>query len=144
MEYSLGSRLKSAWNAFLNRDPTGYYRASGSSYSIRPDRPRLTRGNERSIVTSVFNRIALDVANLMYVHCMLDEDGRYISDRESGLNDCLSLSANIDQTGRAFVHDVALSLFDEGYIAILPTDTTDNPNHTNSYDILSMRTGKIL
>lgn len=142
MEINIGSRLKHAFNAFMNRDPT--YTPTGSSYSIRPDRPRLSRGNERSIVTSVFNRIALDVANIDIKHCRLDENGRYVEDIDSGLNNCLDLEANLDQTGRAFIQDVVMSMLDEGCVAIVPVDTTLNPKITNSYDILSMRTGKIL
>lgn len=142
MEINIGSRLKHAYNAFMNRDPT--YTPTGSSYSIRPDRPRLSRGNERSIVTSVFNRIALDVASIDIKHCRLDENGRYVEDIDSGLNNCLDLEANLDQTGRAFIQDVVMSMLDEGCVAIVPVDTTLNPKITNSYDILSMRTGKIL
>lgn len=142
MEINIGSRLKHAYNAFMNRDPT--YTPTGSSYSIRPDRPRLSRGNERSIVTSVFNRIALDVASIDIKHCRLDENGRYVEDIDSGLNNCLDLEANLDQTGRAFIQDVVMSMLDEGCVAIVPVDTTLNPKVTNSYDILSMRTGKIL
>lgn len=142
MEINIGSRLKHAYNAFMNRDPT--YTLTGSSHSIRPDRPRLSRRNERSIVTSVFNRIALDVASIDIKHCRLDENGRYVEDIDSGLNNCLDLEANLDQTGRAFIQDVVMSMLDEGCVAIVPVDTTLNPKITNSYDILSMRTGKIL
>lgn len=142
MEINIGSRLKHAFNAFMNRDPT--YKPTGSSYSSRPDRPRLSRGNERSIITSIFNRIALDVAGIDIKHCRLDENNRYIEDIKSNLNECLSTEANIDQTGRAFIQDVVMSMFDEGCVAIVPVDTTINPKITSSYDILSMRTGKIL
>ena len=144
MEMRFGSRLKHAWNAFLNRDPTVVYRDIGMGYSNRPDRSRLTRGNERSIVTSVYNRIALDVAAIGIRHCRLDENGRFISDMDSSLNNCLTLEANIDQTGRSFIQDVVMSLLDEGCVAIVPVDTSDNPNITGSFDILSMRTGKVL
>lgn len=144
MEMAIGSRLKHAWNAFLNRDPTYYSRSIGPGYSLRPDRPRLSRGNERSIVTAIFNRIAMDVAEVNIKHCRLDENGRYIKDMRTGLNDCLNLEANIDQTGRAFIQDVVMSMLDEGCVAIVPIDTTFDPKSTNSYDILSMRTGKIL
>ena len=145
MESSFTSRLKHAWNAFTNnRDPTVIYRDVGGGYARRPDRPRLTRGNERSIVTAIFNRIALDVAALTIQHVQLDEDGRFISVVNSGLNSCLTLEANIDQTSRAFIQDAVMSLFDEGCVALIPIDTTFNPNVTDSYDILSMRTGKIL
>lgn len=144
MEQSFGARLKSAWNAFRNRDPTDYYRDIGSGYYYRPDRPRLTRGNERSIVTAIYNRIALDVASLEIKHCRLDENGRFIENIKSGLNNCLSLEANIDQTGRAFIQDIVMSMLDEGCVAVVPVDTTVNPSVTDSYDILSMRTGRIL
>ena len=144
MELSIGSRIKNAWNAFTNRDPTRWYQPVGSGYSRRPDRPRLSRGNERSIITSIFNRIALDVASVGIKHCRLDKNGRYIEDVNSGLNECLNLEANIDQTGRAFIQDVVMSMLDEGCVAIVPVDTTADPKITNSYDILSMRTGKIL
>lgn len=144
MELTIGSRLKNAWNAFTNRDPTRWYESVGSGYSSRPDRPRLSRGNERSIITSIFNRIALDVASVGIKHCRLDENGRYIEDINSSLNECLNLEANIDQTGRAFIQDAVMSMLDEGCVAIIPVDTTANPKITSSYDILSMRTGKIL
>lgn len=145
MEIAIGSRFKHAWNAFVNnRDPTVYYRDTGPGYSYRPDRPRLARGNERSIVTSVYNRIALDVASINIQHCKLDEDGRYLRTIDSSLNKCLNLTANIDQTGRAFVQDIVMSMLDEGCVAIVPVDTTADPKLTDSYDILSMRTGKIL
>lgn len=138
-----GERLQHAWNAFFNRDPTIVQRDMGYSYSYRPDRPRLSRGNERSIVTSIYNRIALDVASVSIQHCNLDEHGRFLDTRDSKLNECLSLSANIDQTGRAFMQDVVMSMLDEGCVAIVPVDTDVNPDDTSSYEILSMRTGKI-
>lgn len=144
MEINLGPRLKNAWDAFFNRDPTTYYRDGGMSYSYRPDRPRLTRGNERSIVTSVYNRIALDVAALTFQHVQLDDNGRFSSVIDSGLNRCLNLSANIDQTGRAFIQDVVVSMLDEGCVAIVPTKTSANPLLTESYEIGCIRTGKIL
>lgn len=144
MEQSLGSRLRHAWNAFRNRDPTVNYEDGGASYYRRPDRIHLTRGNERSLVTSVYNRIALDVAAIGIKHCKVDENGRYLYDMKSELNNCLNLSANEDQTGRAFIQDVVMSMLDEGCVAIVPTDTTLNPKETQSYDILSMRTGKII
>lgn len=144
MEVSIGSRIKHAWNAFLNRDPTGFYRDIGVGYSYRPDRPRLTRGNERSIVTSVYNRIALDCASINIQHVRLDDSERFLEKISSGLNDCLNLSANIDQTGRAFLQDVVLSMLDEGCVAIIPVDTDDDPDTTGSYKIETMRTGKIL
>ena len=145
MEYSLAARLKHAWNAFNgNRDPTYRRYDTGPGYSIRPDRPRFTRGNERSIITSVFNRIALDVADIKIQHCDLDENDRFISVRNSKLNNCLNLEANLDQTGRAFIQDVVMSMFDEGAVAIVPVDTTFDPRISGSFDILSMRTGKIV
>jgi hypothetical protein len=146
MEKSLSSRFKNAFNAFFSRDPTvpNTYTYSGPSYSERPDRPRLSRGNERSIVTSVYNKIALDVASINFQHCVVDDQGRYVESIDSGLNECLNLGANIDQTGRSFIQDVVLSMFDEGAVAIVPVETTRNPNKTDSYDILSMRTGKII
>lgn len=144
METTIGSRLKHAWNAFLNRDPTDYYRNVGTSYSYRPDRIRFTRGNERSIVTSVYNRIALDVSQIHIVHARLDESDRFISTINSGLHNCLTLEANLDQTGRGFIQDIVMSMLDEGCVAIVPVDTSFNPELTSSYDILTMRTGKIL
>lgn len=146
-DVSFGHRLKHAWNAFLNRDPTeDYYDYEdvGVSYSYRPDRPRLTRGNERSIITSVYNRIALDAAAIDIKHVRLDDSGRFVSVIDSCLNECFSVEANIDQTGRAFLQDVVMSMLDEGCVAIVPVDTTANPMLTSSYDIMSMRTGKIL
>lgn len=140
----LSDRLQHAWNAFMNRDPTSTYRDIGSSYYYRPDRPRFTRGNERTIVTSIYNRIALDVSSVDIRHVRLDENGRFKEVIDSGLNNCLSIDANIDQTGRAFIQDVVMSMLDEGCVAIVPVDTTFNPRVTNSYDILSLRTGKIL
>ena len=145
MELQFGFRLKHAWNAFLNRDPTGNFHYNvGTGYSYRPDRFRLTRGNERSIVTSVYNRIALDVAAINIQHVQLDDEGRFLNAITSGLNNCLSLEANIDQTGRAFIQDIVMSMMDEGCIAIVPVDTDLDPEKTNGYDILTMRVGKIL
>lgn len=145
MELSVASRAKNAWNAFFNnRDPAYHYEYSGMGYSRRPDRPRMTRGNERSIVTSIYNRIALDVAALDVRHCKLDENGRYMEDMNSHLNECFTIEANIDQTWRAFALDCVISMFDEGVFAIVPTDTLGDPNLSGSYDILSMRTGKII
>ena len=137
-------RIQRGWNAFRNRDPTTEYHDTGLGYAYRPDRVRFTRGNERSIVTSVYNRIALDVAAINIQHVQLDDNNRFTSVVESGLNSCLNLEANIDQTGRAFVQDIVMSMFDEGCVAVVPVDTTQDPEITDSYDILSMRTGKIL
>lgn len=135
-------RLAHAWNAFMNKDPTS--NSGGRGYSYRPDRPRLTRGNERSIVTSVYNRIAMDTAAIDIKHIRLDRNGRYKEDIVSPLNDCLTLRTNIDQTARAFFQDVVMSLLDEGSVAIIPVDTDTNPNIQNAFDIYSMRTGRIL
>ena len=145
METNFGSRLKHAWNAFMNRDPTSYYTNAGGNYYVhRPDRIRLTRGNERSIVTSIYNRIGLDVASIDINHCRLDNDDRFVEIIESGLNSCLNIEANVDQTGRALKQDIVMSMLDEGVVAIVPIDPTMNPSVSGSYDILSMRTGKIL
>lgn len=141
---SFFSRLKHAWNVFLNKDPTVVYRDYGPGYSYRPDRAQLSRGNERSIITAVFNRIATDVAAVKINHVRLDDNDRYIETIDSDMNECLTVSANVDQTGRAFIQDVVLSMLDEGCVAIIPVDTTFNPEKTGSYDIQSMRTGKIL
>ena len=141
----LKTRVQHAWNAFVNnRDPTRSYRDLGPGYTYRPDRPRFTRGNERSIVTSVYNRIALDVAALKITHCRLDENGRYLEAMNSDLNECLTVQANIDQASRAFIQDVVMSMFDEGCVAIVPVETTGNPLITGSYDISSMRTGQVV
>lgn len=144
MEQTIGSRLKNAWNAFLNRDPTYVYKDSGYSSYYRPDRVRFSRGNEKSLVTSIYNRIAIDVASVKIQHVRLDDNGRYKEEIDSGLNSCFNLEANIDQTGRAFIQDIVMSMFDEGCVAIVPVDTDKNPDVTDSYDILSMRTGKII
>jgi hypothetical protein len=141
-KYTIGSRFKHAWNAFLNRDPTPRYNDFGSTYTMRPDRVRFTRGNEKTIVTSIYNKVALDVADLNIRHVRLDKDNRYIEDIESGLHNCLNLEANIDQTGRALIQDIVMSMFDEGCIAVVPVDTTSDP-FNGSYDIKTMRTGKI-
>lgn len=152
---SLSNRLKGAWNAFFNKDPTiekdiyddywnkyPYYYGYGSN--IRADRPHFRSTNERTIVAAIYNRIAMDVAAIDIVHARLDDDGRYIETINSDLNNCLTVEANIDQTGRAFIQDVAMSMLDEGSVAIVPVDTTKNPFKSGSYDILSMRVGKVL
>lgn len=144
MDINVSSRLQHAWNAFLNKDPTSYYRESGVAHTYRPDRIRLSRGNDRSIVTAVYNRIGIDVASLDIKHVELDDDDRYVKDIKSGINNCLTLEANVDQTGRSFIQDVTMSMLDEGCVAIVPVDTTLDPNITGSYDITSMRTAKIL
>lgn len=142
MLLNLSTRLVHAWNAFTSRDPTQYI-ITGPGYSSRPDRPRLSRGNEKSIATSIFNRIALDVSSVSIKHCRLDKNGRYVEDIDSGLNNCLTLEANKDQTGRAFIQDAVLSMLDEGCVALVPVETTIDPKNSNSYQIDSMRTGKI-
>lgn len=142
MSLNLSTRLAHAWNAFTSRDPTQYI-ITGPGYSSRPDRPRLSRGNEKSIATSIFNRIALDVSSVNIKHCRLDKNGRYVEDIDSGLNNCLNLEANKDQTGRAFIQDAVLSMLDEGCVALVPVETTIDPKSSNSYQIDSMRTGKI-
>lgn len=144
MEKTLASRFKSAWNAFTNRDPTPDYKDVGMGYYYQPYMRRIVGGNERTIVASVNNRIALDVANITFQHCRLDDNNRFLEVIPSSLNECLNLRANIDQTGRAFIQDIVLSMLDEGSVAIVPVDTDRNPLTTDSYDILSMRTGKIV
>ena len=144
MELSFSSRLRHAWDVFRNRGPTYDYQDTGPVSSFRPDRIRLSGGNERSIVTSIFNRIALDVSTINIKHCRIDENGRFKESINSSLDNCLNLEANIDQTGRAFMQDVVMSMLDEGCVAIVPTDTTFDPITTTSYDIQTMRTGKIL
>ena len=145
METSFISRLKSGWNAFRNRDPTGVYTQNiGPSYSYRQDRNRFSKGNERSIIVSVYNRIAMDAAAITMKHVQLDEDGRFSSEINSGLNTCMNLEANIDQTGRAYMQDLVQSMLDEGCVADIPVETDKDPNLTESYQIRSMRTGKIL
>lgn len=144
MEITFGSRLKHAWDIFIGREPTYDYRDVGSGYAYRPDRPRFTRGNEKTIITSIYNRLAIDVASITINHCKIDENGRFIETINSNLNKCLNLEANIDQTGRAFIQDVVMSMLDEGCVAIVPVDTSMDPTATSAYDILSMRTGKIL
>lgn len=144
-DYSLGDRLKHAWNAFTSRSPTVTNMwSSGYSSGTRPDRTHLTRGHERSIINSIYNKIAIDVSQIDIKHVKLDENGRYTETVKSHLNDALSIEANIDQSGREFVRDVAMSMCDEGCVAIVPVDTTLNPNITGSYDILTLRTAKIL
>ena len=139
------TRLKHAWNAFINnKDSTINYGVLGSSYYYRPDRQRFTGGNERTIVTSVYNRIALDVSAVEIKHVRIDENDRYKETINSGINFCFNTEANIDQTGRAFIQDIVMSMLDEGCVAIVPIDTTTSPVNSNTYDILSMRTGKIL
>lgn len=151
MELKFSSRLKNAWNAFSgNRDPTDEYMTYvpqyvniGPGYGSRPDRRRLKTVNARTLVAPVYNRIAMDVAQLTIQHVQLDENERFIGVVKSGLNECLTVRANIDQTARAFIQDCVMSLFDEGCIAIVATETTKNPRKTDSYDVLSMRVGRV-
>lgn len=140
---TLMNRLKNSWNAFRNRDPTIFYNEPGMSYTYRPDRVRFSKGNERSIVTSVYNKIAMDVAAVDIKHCRVDKNGRYIEEVESDLNTCLTLEANIDQTHRAFRQDVVMSMFDEGAVAIVPIEAKGDPTIGMSFDIRSMRVAKI-
>ena len=141
---TFSSRLKHAWDAFRNREPTYVPHNIGASYGYRPDRIRMSNGNEKSTVTAIFNRVALDVAQLNITHCKVDDNGRYVSDMNSTLNNCLKVEANIDQTGRAFIQDVVMSMLDEGCVAIVPVETSLDPTISGSYDIHSLRTGKIV
>ena len=143
MGNSFGERLRHAWNAF-NGNQQIQYRDIGSSYSYRPDRVRLSCRNERSIVTSVYNRIAMDIAAIKIRHVYTDDDGNFVSFINSGLDNCLSFEANIDESGRSFIQDVVLSMLDEGVVAIVPIDTDIDPDITKGYDVLSMRTGQII
>lgn len=144
MELKFSSRIKRAYNAFMNRDPTKRY--LGNGYSYRPDRPRLSRGNERSIITSVYNRIAVDAAAMAMMHCKTDDNGQFIETVKSGLNNCLTIEANMDQSGRHFRQDMVMSMLDEGAVAIVPVDIDDSPNMNDGvrYDILTMRTGRVV
>lgn len=143
MDNSFGSRMKHAWNAFMNKDPT-YFTGGGESYYYRPDRPRFTRGNENSIVTSVYNRLALDCAGVNVQHARLDGSGRFVETINSGLNNCLTLDANVDQTGRALIQDIVMSMLDEGCVAIVPVKTMGTPIESGAYDVLALRTAKIV
>ena len=144
MQETIGSRFRRAFNILLNRSDEFEYRDTGMGYSYRPDRPRLSRGNERSIINSVFNRIAIDVAAIDIKHVRLDKNDRYVETIEDGLNNCLTMEANIDQTGRAFIQDIVMSMLDEGVVAAVPIETSENPDLTDSYDIYTMRTAKIV
>lgn len=145
---TITSRLRHAWNAFFSRDPTNEFNTpeiiTGYSSSYRPDRKRFYGGSERSIISSIYNRIAMDCAAIDVKHVRLDDSERYLEDVDSGLNNCLTLEANMDQTGRALIQDVVMSMLDEGCVAIVPVDTTKDPNYTDSYDILTLRAGKII
>ena len=140
------TRFRNAWNAFLGRDPTrstpNYGAYAGTYY--RPDRTQLSYGNDKSIITAIYNRIAIDVSNISIRHVRVDENDQYQETIQSPLNNCLTLDANLDQTGRAFFQDLVMSMFDEGCVAVTPTDTTENPDYTDSYDILAMRVGKVV
>ena len=138
----LKNRLQHAWNAFANKDPT--YSSGYGSYSYRPDRPRFSRGNERSIVTAVLNKISMDCAAINVEHVRLDDNNQFVEVMNTGLNKCLTLEANLDQTGRAFIQDAVMSLMDEGCIVIVPVETTLNPNISGGFDITNMRVGKVL
>lgn len=146
MAQSIGSRFRNAWNAFTNNETHEQvsYRDFGISSSTRPDRLRLTKGSERSIVTTIYNRISMDAAAIKIEHVRLDDNNRYKETIDSGLNNCLTLEANVDQTGRAFVQDVVMSMFDEGCVAVVPTDTSIDPWNSNTFDILEMRTGRVI
>lgn len=145
MPISIGSRIKNAWNAFRNKNEITNYRArTDNGYYTRPDRVRLTGGRERSILTAVLNRIAMDVAAIDVVHCKIDENGRFMGKVDSHLNDCLSTESNLDQTPRAFMQDAVMSMFDEGSVALVPVDTTVNPDNSGSFDVLTIRTGKVI
>jgi hypothetical protein len=144
---TLSERLQHAWNAFRNRDPasgTIWYPEPGYSYNIRPDRVRYSTGNERSIIASIYTRIALDASTMELAHVRLDQNGRYKETMPSGLNECLTIEANIDQTGRNLLSDIVISMFDEGSVAVVPVDTTLDPSVSGSYEIHTLRTGKIL
>ena len=139
------SVIKHAWGLFTNtnnKNPT--VKPEGSSYTISPTRPRFTRGNERTIVTSVYNRIAIDASTIDIMHVRLDDEGRFKEPIKSNLNNCLTVEANIDQTSRSFMLDIVISLLDEGCVAVVPVKTTLNPNNTESYDIEELRTGRIM
>ncbi len=147
---TLTQRIRSGWNAFIGRDPTKEFQFTqdltygGYGYGVRPDRMRYSGGNQRSIVASVYNRISVDVASINFEHAKLDDNGHFKESMRSGLNECMNVSANIDQTGRAFLQDIVESMFDEGVIAAVPIETDVNPMNTESYDIRSMRTGRIV
>lgn len=144
MEINFGTRLKHAWNAFMGRDPTYSLRHPGIGYSYRPDIPMFTRGNERSIITALYNRIAIDAASINVRHIRLNDQKRYDSDMKSDLNYCLETEANIDQTGRELIQDIVMSMLDEGCVAVIPVDTDDNVLETDSYEIYTLRTGRIV
>lgn len=142
---SIIERLQHGWNAFMNKDPTTVRQFnSGPSYTYRPDRPRVTRGNDRTTINAIINRIAIDAANINIQHVKLDDNNRFTETIDSGLNYCLSVESNIDQTARALIQDIVISMLDDGVVAVVPVDTDYDPNKTGSYDIFSLRTAKIL
>lgn len=143
MATTFADRLQHSWNAFRNYDATQSYRNYGPSSSSRPDRKRYLRGSNKSIALSVFNKIAVDCAGIKMNHCKVDTNGRYVETIDSGLNNILTIEANIDQTARAFILDIVMSMLDEGVVALVPTETNVNPINTGGFDITSMRTGKI-
>lgn len=143
MDLNLGSRVKHAWNAFMNKDPTLEKSGYTGGFYVPQYRTNYSSGNDKSIVTSICNRIALDVAAIEIKHCQLDEDMRYSSTIDSSLNRCFSLEANIDQTGRAFIQDIVMSMLDEGHVAIVPTDTTNDPLQ-GYYSIEELRAGRVV
>ena len=143
-DLSFGSRLRHAWNAFFNKDPTKNWSSFGGGSSIRPDRARFSRGHERSIVTAVYNRIAMDAAAVDIKHVKLDENNRYVETIKSGLNNCLTVEANIDQTGRQLVQDIVMSMCDEGCVAVVPVKTKTNPKITDGFIINELRVAKIV
>lgn len=143
MQESFPSRLKHAWNVFLNRDPTNT-NTNEVGYFYRPDRKRITPGTEKTIVTSIYNRIALDVSSISIQHVRLDTNNRYLETIDSGLNNCLTLEANVDQTGKAFVQDIVFTMLEEGCAAVVPVDTGDDIDETSSYVIETMRVGKVV
>lgn len=136
------NRFRNAWNAFLGRDPTTTYEYGGSYY--RPDRTQLSYGNDKTIITAIYNKIAIDVSQISIRHVNVDDNRQYKEDRTSGLNNILTLDANLDQTGKAFIQDIVISMFDEGCIAVVPIDVDVDPENTDGYDILTARTGKIV
>lgn len=142
MAETIGKRIKRAWNAFMNRDPPGYN--YGEGYPNRPDRPRVTRGNERTILNAILNKIAMDCAAITIEHVVVDENGKYLETVDSGLNRCLNLEANKDQNARAFKQDVFLSMLDKGAIAVVPTEIEDNRKTGRKDDIKALRVGKIV
>ena len=144
MDLKIGERLRHAWNALTDSDTYSGYQSLGHGYSYRPDRSRMTVGNEQSIVTSVYNRLSIDAASMTISHVKLDDDGRFMNIIKSGINNCLTVEANADQTGNAFIQDAVMSMLDEGVVAIVPVDTTIDPSVSSAFDVTNMRTAKIL